>query len=146
MADEKKEPSWLWPLIADEASALAVAKSGAAGGGLLMLGFVIGFAWVYFTQDVSMFLQTDLQTFYISQAVQFVVAAFLTWRVYTGNGRFASILLLLWLTLEVGLKIWTGQISNLGWAIYWGAAFISLFHGVRGSWALHRFRKTGETA
>lgn len=142
MADEKKEGSWLWPKIVDEASARDAAKAGALGGGLLTLGFVIGIVWVYLTKDASMFLQADLQTFYISNAVQFVLGAFLTWRLYSGNGRFASILLLAWLTLEVGFKVSLGQING-GWIIYWGAGFIALVNGVRGSWALHRFRKAG---
>ncbi len=63
-------------------------------------------------------------------------------RVYTGKGRFASILLLIWIVVEVAMKLVGGQL-NVGWAFMWLVAILSLVHSVRGSWAWRRYRKSG---
>jgi hypothetical protein len=138
---KKKDKNWFWPKIDSDASALEAAKAGAVGGGLMLAGLVIGLALVHFSGDYELFNAADLQGFYINQAVQIALAAFLTWRVYTGKGRFASILLLIWIVVEVAMKLAAGQL-NAGWGIMWFFAIMSLVHSVRGSWALRRFRKT----
>lgn len=79
----KNKKSWLWPKINDEASAFEAARAGSAGGGIMLAGLGIATALVYFSGDYALFNAEDLQSFYISQAIQFLVAAFLTWRVYT---------------------------------------------------------------
>jgi hypothetical protein len=142
---DKKDKSWLWPKIDSEASAFEAAKGGAVGGGLMLAGLFIAIALVYFSGDYELFNAADLQTFYIYQAVQIGLAALLTWRVYTGKGRFASFLLLIWVVIEVALKLVAGQL-NVGWGIMWFFAILSLVHSVRGSWALRGFRKTTTSA
>jgi hypothetical protein len=139
---KKKDKSWLWPKINDLHSAFEAAKAGAIGGGIMIGGLLIGTAFVYFSGDYALFNSDDLQSFYIYQAVQIVLAAFLTWRVYTGKGRFASILLLLWIVTEVALKLVAGQL-NVGWAFMWFVAIMSLVHSVRGSWAWRSYIKAG---
>ncbi len=80
MADEtkKKDKSWLWPKIEDAPSAFEAAKAGAVGGGVMIGGLLIATALVYFSGDYALFNAEDLQSFYIYQAVQIVLAAFLT--------------------------------------------------------------------
>jgi hypothetical protein len=120
-------------------SALEAAKAGAVGGGVMVAGLLIGSAFVYFTGDVSLMGWEQAQNFYIGQGLQILLALFLTWRVYTGNGRFAAPLLLVWVVVEVGLKLVAGQL-NIGWGIMWFFAILSLLHSVRGSWAVHKMR------
>lgn len=107
----------------------------------MLAGLLFTLVLVHFSDNYDSFNAADLQTFYINQTVQIAIAAFLTWRVYTGMGRFASILLLVWIVIEVALKLASGQM-NVGWGIMWFFAILSLFHSVRGSWALRDFKKT----
>lgn len=139
--DTEKKKGWLWPKIDDEASAFESAKAGAVGGGLMIAGLLLALAVVHFSEDAAIYGWDDMQSFYIGQAVQIVLAAFLTWRVYTGKGRFASILLLIWVVAEVAMKAVAGQL-NVGWSIMWFFAILSLVHSVRGSWALRKYRQT----
>lgn len=138
--DEKKS-NFLWPKINDEASAMEAAKAGAVGGGLMILGLLIPIAFMFFSGDPLVAQYETQGGFYIAQAIQIALAGFLTWRVWSCKGRFSSILLLLWITVEVGLKIASGQLGSPGFIIMWAFAWLSLLHSIRGHWKLHTLRK-----
>lgn len=137
----KKKKSWLWPKITDEASALEAAKAGSLGGGLLVAGLALALLMARSSGNVP-FGWDDIQSFYIEQTIQIAIALFLTWRVYTGKGRFASIILLIWILSELTFKLVSTHMKmNGGWILMWCFAMLSLVHSARGSWALRRLKK-----
>lgn len=143
MADEQQEEekkSWLWPKIDDQASASEAAKSGAVGGGMMILGLLVPIAFFVFSGDPLVFDYETAGSFYISQGIQILLAAFLTWRVWTQKGLVSATLLFVWIATEVSLKLVSGQM-NVGWMIAWGFALLSLLHSIRGHWKLRQLRK-----
>jgi hypothetical protein len=141
--EEKKKKEWLWPKIEGHASALELAKGGSLGGGIMIAGLVLAVALAYFTDNPAIFGAASSSEFLIYQGVQVVIASFLTWRVWTGKGLISAIILLLWITAEVLLKATAGQL-NVGWAVMWFFAILSLVHSVRGHLALRGLRKSSE--
>jgi len=139
--EEKK--SWLWPKIEDQASAIDAAKSGAVGGGMMIIGLLVPVAFFVFSGDPLVFGYETAGGFYISQGIQILLAAFLTWRVWTQKGLVSATLLFIWIATEVSLKLVSGQM-NIGWMIAWGFALLSLLHSIRGHWHLRKLQK--ETA
>ena len=143
MATDKQQEkkNWLWPKIDDEATALDAAKAGAVGGGLMIIGLALPIIFFHMSGEHLVYDYETRAGLYISQGLQITVAAFLTWRVWRGKGRFASIVLLIWIITEVSLKLLAGQL-NPGWMIMWFFAIFSLVHSVRGHWKLHAIRRS----
>ena len=105
----------------------------------MILGLIATSAFGYLSEDPELLGWSDMQTFYIVQAVQIVLAAFLTWRIYTGKGRFASILLLIWIVFEVGSKVASTELP-VGLVVMWLFAILSIVHSIRGSWAVRKYQ------
>ena len=131
----------LWPEIVDAESALKSAKLGAIGGGVMIAGLILPLIFFVLSGDPVVFDYETASGFYISQGLQVALAAFLTWRMWAAKGRFASILLLIWVIVEVSLKLASGQL-NVGWMIMWFFVILSLIHSVRGHWKLHGIRNS----
>ncbi len=137
---EEKKKNWFWPKLDDEASAVDAAKSGAVGGGMLVLGLLLPIAFYVFSGDPVVYDYETSGGFYLSQGIQILVAALLTWRVWVQKGFVAAILLFAWVAIEVSLKLTTGQL-NPGWMIAWFFALLSLLHSIRGHWKLRSLRR-----
>jgi hypothetical protein len=131
--------NWLWPRFHDEASAFEAARAGALGGVLVVAALVLALAVGKLASGPYSADVEPLQSYYVAQAIRIAVAGFLTWRVFRGEGRFASIFLLLWVLVAVGLKFALGEM-NVAWGIAWLLAIFSLVHSVRASWALRRLK------
>lgn len=129
----------VWPRIDNEATAFESARAGALGGGFMVVGLVIVLVLGHLASDPHAGQAGPGQDFYLSQAIRIAVAGFLTWRVFRGEGRFASVVLLIWVLLTVGLKFASGDL-NIAWGLAWLVALLSIVHSVRGSWALRRLK------
>lgn len=129
----------LWPEIDGESSALDLARLGTVGGVCLVASLVIVLLMGYLSSDSLAAQAVPSQSFYLSQAARIALAGFLTWRVFRGEGRVASQVLLVWVLLAVGLKLASGEV-NVGWFFAWMFALLSLVHSVRGYEALRRLK------
>ena len=129
----------LWPRIDDEAAAFETARAGALGGMFMVAALAIVLVLGHLAAHPVGAEAGPAPSFYISQAIRIAVAGFLTWRVFRGEGRFASMFLLMWVLLAAGLKLSAGEL-NVAWGLAWLVALLSLVHSVRGSWALHRLK------
>jgi hypothetical protein len=129
----------LWPGIDDETSALDLARLGAVGGGCLVASLVVVLVLGHLFGDSLSAHAEPSQGYYLSQALRIALAGFLTWRVFRGEGRVASVVLLLWVLLAVSLKLASGEL-NVGWGLAWLFALLSLVHSVRGYRALGRLK------
>jgi hypothetical protein len=128
--------------IDDEPAARRAAGASAWVGGYLAFSYTVQALVVYFTGKDT---QGNAGAAVLAvEIVALLFALFLTWRIVVRQPFWAALVVLLWFSLEMAMKtmlIIGGQQVGIMWIGVFVALQLSAVVGVRGSWALRRYRR-----
>ncbi|MBX9585741.1 MAG: hypothetical protein K2X50_00640 [Gammaproteobacteria bacterium] len=142
----KKSKNWNpFQKLDGEKEALDAAKSGVVVGIYITLSYVIQVAFIYGTGKDT-FGNPGPTTLLIAAVITIMFAAFLTWRIWVRQPLWASIIVAIWFSLELAIKVGAivsgVQNTNVGWILMFLALLSASVLSVRGCWKLRTLRRS----
>lgn len=142
----KKNRTWNpFQKLVSEKEALDAAKAGVIVGSYIALSYIIQLAFIYGTGKDT-FGNPESTLLLITAIITIMFAMFLTWKIWTRQALWASIIVAIWFFLELAIKlelIVSGvQNTNAGWLLMFLALLSASVLSVRGCWKLRTLRRS----